>query len=434
MFAKKTIFPKDATDKTVLVRTDFNVPVNDLGIITDDYRIRKALPTIEHLRGIGAKVIIISHLGRPSDKDDRSCSLAPVANKLSDLLHTNVQFVDDCIGAPAKKAIKAMLPGDVVLLENLRFYPEEESNDTKFAKKLADGCDIFVQDGFGVVHRAHASTEAITHYLPSVAGLLLANEVTTLTSATLQPDRPLALIIGGAKISDKIDLLRVFIEKADYVAVIGAMANTFLLAKGISIGNSLAEKDAVPLAKELLQLAHSKTQTSRFTFYLPEDVVVASGKDNTLPTRVVDITHHTWADIAAYPNKPSQPSYTGSDDELILDIGPMSASTIKGALGQAHTVIWNGTAGVTEMTGLHGAAGPFSHGTRIITEALVGEHAGDKNVPFTIVGGGDTVGYVESISGLRELLGHVSTGGGASLELLSGQTLPGVESLQDSEQ
>ena len=434
MFAKKTIFQVDAADKTVLVRTDFNVPVNDLGVITDDYRIRKALPTIEHLRGVGAKVVLISHLGRPSSKHDVSCSLAPAARRLSDLLHTEVQFVDDCIGASAKKAIKAMQPGDVLLLENVRYYPEEEANDTKFAKKLADGCDMFVQDGFGVVHRAHASTDAITHHLPSVAGLLLAKEVDTLTAATLQPDRPLAIIIGGAKISDKIELLNIFIDKADYIAVVGAMANTFLLANGVAVGSSLVEKDALTMAKDVLALAHAKMQKTRFTFYLPQDVVVATGKDNTLSTHVVDVSHHTWADIAAYPKKPAKASYTVADNELILDIGPMSASTIKGAISQAHTVIWNGTAGVTEIIGLHGAAAPYSHGTRIITEALIGEHAGDKNIPFTIVGGGDTVGYVESISGLREQLGHVSTGGGASLELLSGQTLPGVEALQDSEQ
>jgi len=434
MFTKKTIFQIDAAQKTVLVRADFNVPVNDIGVITDDYRIRKALPTIEHLRGIGAKVVLISHLGRPKNKEDVSCSLAPVAHRLSDLLHTNVQFVDDCISSAAKKAIKTMQPGDVLLLENVRYYPEEEANDVKFAKKLAEGCDYFVQDGFGVVHRAHASTEAITHVLPSVAGLLLAKEVDTITTAIAQPKRPLAVVIGGAKISDKIDLLNRFIDAADYIAVIGAMANTFLLAQGVAIGNSLVEKDAVSLAKDILERAHSKMKKSHFTFYIPEDVVVTTGKVNSLPTRVVDITHHTWADIAAYPKKPSQHQYTVADDELILDIGPMSASTIKGALSMARTVIWNGTAGVTEITGLHGAAAPFSHGTRVITEALVGDRAGDKNVPFTIVGGGDTVGYVESVSGLREQLGHVSTGGGASLELLSGQKLPGVEALLDSEQ
>lgn len=433
MFTKKTIFQTDVAGKTVLVRVDFNVPLNDHGVIIDDYRIRKALPTIEHLRSLGAKVVLISHLGRPKNKDDASCSLAPVAIRLQDLLHADVRFVNDCISKEAKATIAAMQPGDVTLLENVRYYAEEEANDKDFAKKLAKGCDVFVQDGFGVVHRAHASTEAITHFLPSVAGVLLAKEVDIITTAIEDPKRPLAVIIGGAKISDKIDLLNIFIDKADYIAVVGAMANTFLLAEGYEVGSSLVEKDAVPTAKELLEKAYARMQKDRFTFYLPQDVVVAKGKENTHQTRVVDIASRTWADITSYPKKPIKHSYTVAANEWILDIGPMSASAIKGALSQAQTAIWNGTAGITEVQGLHGAAAPFSHGTRVITEGLIGHHAGDKNTPFTIVGGGDTVGYVESVSGLREQLGHVSTGGGASLELMAGQKLPGVEALLDSE-
>lgn len=433
MFRKKTIFQTDVANKTVLVRVDFNVPINDLGVITDDYRIRKALPTIEHLRSSGAKVVLISHLGRPTSKQDVACSLAPIAHRLDDLLHTTVLFADDCISADAKHKIKELQPGDVLLLENLRYYPEEEANDPDFAKKLAKGCDVFVQEGFGVVHRAHASTDAITRYLPSVAGLLLAKEVDTITNAMHTPKKPLAIVIGGAKISDKIDLLNTFIDSADYIAVVGAMANTFLVAEDVAVGSSLVEKDAVHTAKELLQKAYSRMKKERFTFYIPQDVVVAKGKENTHQTRVVDIDNHTWADISHYPKKPSKHAYSVVADEWILDIGPMTASAIKGALSQAQTAIWNGTAGMTEIRGLHGAADPFSHGTRVITEGFIGQHAGDKNVPFTIVGGGDTVGYVESISGLREQLGHVSTGGGASLELMAGHTLPGVEALQDSD-
>jgi 3-phosphoglycerate kinase len=319
------------------------------------------------------------------------------------------------------------------LLENLRYYPQEEQNGSAFAKKLASGCDVFVQDGFGVVHRAHASTEAITKFLPSVAGLLLVKEVSTITSAITDPSRPLAVIIGGAKISDKIDLLNTFIDKADYIAVVGAMANTFLLAEGVPVGASLAEPDNLDVAKSVLAKAYAKMQSSKFTFYLPQDVVVATAVDNALPTRVVDIGQHTWSDISAYPKKPQLSAYTVAQNELILDIGPMTASAIKGAISQSSTVIWNGTAGVTELVGLHGAEAPFCHGTKIITQGLIGTHAGDKNVPYTIVGGGDTVGYVESVSGLREQLGHVSTGGGASLELMAGLKLPGVECLQDAE-
>ena len=432
MFTKKTILDIDVAGKTVLVRVDFNVPIDAMGIITDDYRLRKALPTIEHLRSAGAKVILISHLGRPKDKHDASCSLAPIATRLQDLLHGHVTFIPDCISAQAQKAKQHAQPGDVVLLENVRYYTEEEANDVAFAKELAKHADIFVQDGFGVVHRAHASTDAITRHLPSVAGLLLKNEVDTITSAMNNPERPLAVIIGGAKISDKIELLNTFIDKADFVAVVGAMANTFLLAEGVAVGSSLVEKDAVPEAKRILDKAYAKMAKERFTFYIPEDVVVSKSKDGHMPTRVVDVEHNTWADILAYPKKPTKMQYTVQHDELILDIGPLTASAIKGALSQAKTAIWNGTAGVTEVKGLHGAAAPFTHGTRIITEGLIGTKAGDKNTPFTIVGGGDTVGYVESVSGLREQLGHVSTGGGASLELMAGYDLPGVSALQDA--
>lgn len=431
MFTKKTVLQADVAGKTVLVRADFNVPINDIGVITDDYRIRKTLPTIEHLRGLGAKVVIISHLGRPQNNHDARASLAPVAQRLSDLLHHDVRFADDCIGEKRDAAVKALQPGNVLLLENVRYHKEEEQNDAEFAKKLSKNCDLFIQECFGVAHRDHASIVGIPAILPSYAGFLLASEVSTITDALENPKRPLAVVIGGSKISDKIEVLKNVVEIADYVAVVGAMANTFLLAEGVAIGGSLVEKNAVDLAKEILAIAHAKMQQQRFTFYLPQDVVVAKGTDNTFATRVVDITHHTWADITAYPKQPTKASYTVADDELILDIGPMTASAIKGALSQAHTVIWNGTAGVTEVVGLHGSAAPFSHGTRIITEALIGDKAGDKNVPFTIVGGGDTVGYVESISGLREQLGHVSTGGGASLEVLAGRQLPGVAALQD---
>lgn len=429
MFTKKTIRDIDLNGKTVIIRVDFNVPLDEHGVISDDYRIRQALPTIEHVRGSGAKVVLISHLGRPSGPGDTANSLQPCATRLADLLHLPVAFASDCIGQPAKAAVAELQPGGVVLLENLRFHPEEEANDEAFAKQLAELGDIFVQDGFGVVHRAHASTEAITHFLPSVAGLLLEREVDTITNAMESPDRPLAVVIGGAKISDKIELLDIFIERADYIAVVGAMANTFLLAAGVQVGASLVEKEALDTAKRVLEKAEARMQNEHFTFYLPHDVVVATAIDNTLPTRVADIAAHTWADIAAYPKQPTPAAYTVANDEWILDIGPMTASSISGALKIAHTAIWNGTAGVTETKGLNGAADPYAHGTKLIAESLVGERAGDKNKPFTIVGGGDTVGYVESVPGLRERLNHVSTGGGASLELMAGKKLPGVEAL-----
>jgi len=430
VFTKQTIRDiQDLKGKKVLVRVDFNVPINEFGVITDDYRIRQALPTIEHLRALGAKIILISHLGRPAGPKDIANSLSPIAHRLKDLLHLPVLFVDDCLGSKPKEAINKMKNGDIVVLENLRFYKEEEANDDAFAKELASYADVFVQDGFGVVHRAHASTDAVAKLLPSYAGVLLEKEVDTITSTMQKPEKPLAVIIGGAKISDKIDLLKIFIEKADFIAVVGAMANTFLLANGIEVGKSLVEKDSLNNAKEILELANNKMKKQKFTFYLPQDIVVAKTIESNSSTRVVDITNHTWADITSYPKQPDKHSYTVSSDELILDIGPMSANLIAGAIKMSNTVIWNGTAGVTEVKGWHGSQAPFSHGTKIITQALIGENAGDKNHPFAVVGGGDTVGYVESVDGLRERLGHVSTGGGASMDLMAGRKLPGVEAL-----
>lgn len=432
MFNKKTIHDiKDVKGKTVLVRADFNVPINELGVITDDFRIRQALPTIEHLRAKGAKIVLISHLGRPSGPGDSSASLLPVSKKLQHLLHLPVQFVDDCVGQKPQEVVAKMSEGDILLLENLRFHKEEEQNNREFAQQLAQLADVFVQDGFGVVHRAHASTKAITEFLPSYAGFLLEKEVSFITKALEDPDRPLAVVIGGAKISDKIELLTTLIKKADFVAVVGVMANTFLLAEGVQVGASLVEKDSVSTARSILKEAKMRATKEPFTFYLPEDVVVANKIDSKSHTRVVDISHHTWADINAYPTQPKKEAYTVASDELILDIGPISAGYIAGALSQARTAIWNGTAGVTEVEGWHSASRPFSHGTKTISTALVSSVAGAKNHPFTIVGGGDTVGYVESVDGLRERLDLVSTGGGASLDLMVGKKLPGIEALQN---
>lgn len=432
VFNKKTILDIDNLEnKTVLVRVDYNVPIDSTGLITDDYRIRQSLLTIEHLRAMGSKIVLTSHLGRPQKKNDPTCSLEPVATKLSDLLHLPVAFAKDCLGDETKKQIKNLQKGDILLLENLRYYPQEEGNDPQFAENLASGCDYFVQDAFGTVHRAHASTEAITKFLPSYAGLLVEREVRIILEAINQAQRPLAVIVGGAKISDKIDILKVFIEKADFVAVVGAMANTFLLASGVKIGSSLVEKDALQNALEILSLAHKKSQKEKFSFYLPHDVVVAKELASRTRTRVVDIQNNTWSDISSYPKVPDISGYEVASDEKILDIGPMTAAHIAGALRLSKTAIWNGTAGVTEIKGWHGAADPFAHGTKIIVEGLVGEYPQDKDHPFSVVGGGDTVGYVESVKGLRDKLGHVSTGGGASLDLLAGKKLPGVESLLD---
>lgn len=426
MFTKQTIRDLDIEGKTVLLRADYNVPVNE-GAITDDYRIKQSLPTLNYLLDKKAKVIICSHLGRPKGQQDVACSLFPVAKRLQQLLDKPVEFVTDCVGPAAQKAVKGLKPGQVLLLENLRFHAEEEANDDAFAKQLAGLADVFVQDGFGVVHRAHASTEAVTHHLPSVAGLLLEKEVDTITNVMEQPERPLLAIIGGAKISDKIDILHRFIGIADFVAVGGAMANTFLAAKGIEVGESLYDPADIPVAKKIMQAAADEAKKRPFVFVVPHDVVVAAKIDKTAPTRIVELTTHTMADIQHYPGRVPAAAGHVHAHEKILDIGPFSASFIAGGVQLAKTVVWNGTVGVTETPSLQGPIGPTAHGTQTIIEALLGE-LGHK--PFTVVGGGDTVGYVESRK-LADHFGHVSTGGGASLELMGGRKLPGVEALKN---
>lgn len=426
MFSKQTIKDIDLDGKTVLLRADYNVPLKD-GKITDDYRIKQSLPTIQYLLKQNVRLIICSHLGRPSGPEDIANSLFPVAKRLQQLLDRPVGFATDCIGDSAKKAGGALQADQVLLLENLRFHKEEEANDDAFAKQLAGLADIFVQDGFGVVHRAHASTEAITHHLPSVAGLLLEKEVDTITNVMEQPERPLMAIVGGAKIADKIDVLHRFIEIADFVAVGGAMANTFLAASGIDIADSLYDKADVPVARDIMRKAGREAKKRRFIFAIPHDGVVAHVIDKTAPTRIVDWSAHVIADIESYPKRVAPAASHVHKHEKILDIGPFSGSFIAGGVQLANTVVWNGTMGVTEIAGLQGPIGPYAHGTELVIEALLGDF-GHK--PFTVVGGGDTVGYVEARK-LVKAFGHVSTGGGASLELMGGRKLPGVEALLD---
>ena len=426
MFTKQTIRDIDLKGKTVLLRADYNVPLED-GKITDDYRIKQSLPTIEYLLKHDVRLIICSHLGRPKGPADVEYSLFPVAKRLQQLLKRHVTFATDCVGDKAQKAAVGLGVGEVLLLENLRFHPEEEANDDAFARQLASLADIFVQDGFGVVHRAHASTEAVTHHLPSVAGLLLEKEVDTITSVMEKPERPLMAIIGGAKIADKIEVLERFIKIADFVAVGGAMANTFLAAKRTDIAESLFDKADLPLARDILQKAEKEATKRRFIFAVPHDAVVAHKIDPTQPTRIIDWGSHVIADIENYPRRVPTSSTHIHEHEKILDIGPFSGSFIAGGVQLANTVVWNGTMGVTETVGLQGPIGPYAHGTELVIEALLGDF-GHK--PFTVVGGGDTVGYVEARK-LVDCFGHVSTGGGASLELMSGKKLPGVEALLD---
>ncbi len=428
-FTKKTIRDIDLQGKKVLLRADYNVPLNDKGEITDDYRLQQSVPTVKFLLEHGAAVIICSHLGRPDGQPNPKYSLFPVAKRLTQLLGQGVEFAQDCVGEAAEKPASKLPQGQVLLLENLRFHAEEEANDDGFAQQLAKLADVFVQDGFGVVHRAHASTDAVTRHLPSVAGLLLEKEVDTITNVMENPARPLVAVIGGAKIADKIEILQRFIGIADVVAVGGAMANTFLQATGVPIAKSMTDAEDLPLAKQIIETAKARSKQGRSVFYLPQDGVVATKVDKKAHTRIVDWSTHVVADIENYPKRPAPESGHIEDDEMILDIGPFSGAFIAGAVQLAGTVVWNGALGVTETESLQGPIGPFAHGTELLTEAMTGQFG---NRPFSLVGGGDTVGYIES----RNMLGsfnHVSTGGGASLELMSGRKLPGVEALQNKE-
>lgn len=428
-FYKKTVRDIDISGKRVLVRVDYNVPIED-GKVVSDYRITQSLPTIKYLIENNCKIILISHLGRPDGKPNAKYSLKPVAERLAKLIGHKVEFVDDCIGSQVTKTVESLQQGQILMLENVRFHPEEEANDEGFAKKLASYADIFVQDAFGVVHHGAVSVSEIPKHIPGVAGLLLEKEVDTITSVMENPNRPLAAIIGGAKISDKIKVLDRFIEISDFIAIGGAMANTFLLAMGIETGKSLAEPDDVPIAKSIIEKAKEKSKKQKFVFYLPQDGVVAKSKDDPDSTRIVDWDAHVIADIENYPKQPSVSASQVGKDELILDIGPFSGSFIAGGIQMAETVVWNGTMGVTEVAGKsNDPVGPFSHGTEIVVEALTG-HFGAR--PFSVVGGGDTVSFVEK-NGLTKAFNHVSTGGGASLELMEGKKLPGVEALLDKD-
>jgi phosphoglycerate kinase len=427
MFSKKTIEDVDIKGKTVLVRVDFNVPLKDNKVM-DTYRIQQALPTLNYLMDHeAAKIILISHLGRPDGKVDLKYSLRPTVEVLQKLLGVKVHFAKDCVGKPVEQALSKSGTKEVVLCENLRFHPEEEQDSADFAKALAKPAELFVQDGFGVVHRAHASTDAVTKYLPSVAGLLLKNEVDTITTVMAEPNRPLMAIIGGAKIADKLDLIKRFIELADIVAIGGAMGNTFVGAQGVPIGSSLIDKDDLPLARDIVRLADEEASKRRFIFALPRDGVVADSTEPNAKTRIVDWGAHVIAEIENYPKHAPMASLNVAKNEKILDIGPFSGSFIAGCMQLANTVVWNGTLGVTETASLLGSTGPFAHGTELVIDALLGLFG---HRPFSLIGGGDTVGYIES-RGLVEQFNHVSTGGGASLELMAGRKLPGVEALED---
>ncbi len=392
--AKKTVKDVDVTGKRVFVRVDFNVPIDEEGNITDDTRIRAAMPTIEYLTNSNAKVILASHLGRPKGEINLKFSLRPVAEKLSRLSNRKILFSSDCIGPEAAEKVNKMNDGDILLLENLRFHKEEEENDAHFAKKLASLADIYVNDAFGTAHRAHASTYGIAKFLPGVAGFLMEKEITTMGNAIENPDRPFVAILGGAKVSDKIGVVENLINKVDCLLIGGGMAYTFIKAQGYEIGKSLLETDKIKLARELMQQADAK----KVKLILPVDTVAAD--------RLSDDAEHEVLNIEEMPA-----------DKMGLDIGPKTAELFSKEIKKAKTVVWNGPMGVFEME-------PFATGTRKIAQAM-SECKGK-----TIVGGGDSVAAIEQM-GFRDSMTHISTGGGASLEFLEGKELPGISALQN---
>ena len=392
--SKKTIRDIDLKGKRVIVRVDFNVPQDKEGKITDDNRIVGALPTIRYLVDQNAKVVLMSHLGRPKGEFNMKYSLAPAALRLSELLGRPVKMAKDVIGEDADSTVASLKEGEVCLLENLRFHNEEEKNDPDFAKKLSSYGDIYVNDAFGTAHRAHASTEGVAHYLPAVSGFLIEKELKFLGGAVEHPDRPFVAILGGAKVSDKIGVINNLLEKVDVLIVGGGMAYTFIKAQGGEIGKSLLEADRLEYALEMIEKAKAKG----VKLLLPEDSVAADAYSNDAKIEVVD-------------------SYKIPEGYLGLDIGPKAQKAFAEAIRGAKTVVWNGPMGVSEMSN-------FAAGTVAVAKAMAESDA------VTIIGGGDSAAAVVQL-GFGDKMSHISTGGGASLEFLEGLELPGVAALND---
>lgn len=394
---KRTIEDLDVQGKRVLVRVDYNVPLDEHGNVTDDTRVRMTIPTVKYLLEKDARIILIAHLGRPKGKRNEKYVLKPAAGVLEKLIGTKVIMAPDCIGSDVEKMVDALKPGEIILLENLRFHPEEEKNDESFARALASLGDVFVQEAFGAVHRAHASTASINKFLDSGAGFLLAREIEYLDKAISNSTRPFMAILGGAKVSDKIEVIGNLIHKIDILAIGGGMAYTFLKAQGYSIGKSLLEAKKIGLAHELL----NKIKSKKIDLVLPSDHLIADEIKGGSPS--------SFTDNGNIP-----------DEKIGVDIGPKTTRAILKKISEAKTIIWNGPMGVFEIE-------QFSHGTLAIAHALA--QATEKGT-LTIVGGGDSVSAVKK-AGVTGKMSHVSTGGGASLEFLEGKKLPGIEAIPD---
>jgi phosphoglycerate kinase len=390
MFNKKIVTDLDVKGKKVLVRVDFNVPIKD-GKVTDDTRITAALPTIQYLLDNGAAVILCSHLGRPKEGPDPAYSMKPVAEHLATLISAPVKFAEDCIGPVAKKAAAELKPGEVLVLENTRFHPEETKNDPAMAKALASLADLYVNDAFGSAHRAHASTAGVAEYLPSAAGFLMEKEIRYLGNAIADPVRPFVAILGGAKISDKIGVINNLLTKADKILIGGGMANTFLAAKGYQMGDSLVEAEVIDQAKGLLEKSAGK-------LVLPVDLVIADAFDAEANKKVIPVG-----------NVPA--------GWRVLDIGPETVKAFGAEIAAAGTIVWNGPMGVFEFP-------RFAEGTYGVAKEVANSKA------ISIIGGGDSVAAINQ-SGLSDKITHISTGGGASLEMLEGLELPGVALLSE---
>ena len=388
----RTLQDLDVRGKHVLVRVDYNAPIED-DRITDDTRIRATLPTISALREVGARTVLVSHLGRPKGQVRENLRLAPVVRHLADLLGVDVAYAQDTIGSEAQAMVAGLADGDVGLLENVRFDPREEKNDPEFARELANLADCFVNDAFGTAHRAHASTVGVAAYLPAASGLLLEREIAALSRVTSAPEHPFALILGGAKVSDKIGVIDHLLTKVDLILIGGGMANTFLKVQGVEIGRSLVENDKLDVAESAL----NRAKELGVNVLLPVDAVIAGELSADAPRRTVAIDEV-------------------EPDDAIFDIGPATVAGFASALANTRTVVWNGPMGVFEVA-------PFAEGTRGMAEAVA------RSTGFTVVGGGDSVAAVEQL-GVADQISHISTGGGATLEFLEGKDLPGIAILR----